>query len=131
MVEKLKIKTIYDDFLLNVHLTDEQIRILNMMLNKDSTVKISMEIGVSERTVTAEIRKLKDLLLTMDPTKKEIVDSLTEDSRLIEDVGLASVSMIYLVIAIEEEFNVEFGNVGVEDFKTIGQTIDYIEELLE
>ena len=61
MVEKLKIKTIYDDFLLNVHLTDEQIRILNMMLNKDSTVKISMEIGVSERTVTAEIRKLKDL----------------------------------------------------------------------
>ena len=77
------------------------------------------------------LRKLKDLLLTMDPTKKEIVDSLTEDSRLIEDVGLASVSMIYLVIAIEEEFNVEFGNVGVEDFKTIGQTIDYIEELLE
>ena len=61
MVEKLKIKTIYDDFLLNVHLTDEQIKILNMMLNKDSTVKISMEIGVSERTVTAEIRKLKDL----------------------------------------------------------------------
>ena len=61
MVEKLKIKAIYDDFLVNVHLTDEQIRILDMMLNKDSIVKISMEIGVSQRTISYEIKKLKDL----------------------------------------------------------------------
>lgn len=61
MVEKLKIKTIYNDFLSNVYLTEEQIKILNMLLNKDSTVKIAMEIGVSERTVTSEVRKLKDL----------------------------------------------------------------------
>lgn len=61
MVEKLKIKALYDDFLANVHLTEEQIRILNMMLNKDSIVKISMEIGVSQRTVGYEIKKLKDL----------------------------------------------------------------------
>lgn len=72
---------------------------------------------------------LKKILLVMDPTKKELVDSLSEDSRLIEDVGLASVSMLYLVVAIEEEFNIEFGDLGVEDFKTIKQTIDYIEEL--
>lgn len=61
MVEKLKIKAIYDDFLVNVHLTEEQIRILDMMLNKDSIVKISMEIGVSQRTISYEIRKLKEL----------------------------------------------------------------------
>ena len=61
MVDKLKIKAIYNDFLSNVHLTDEQIKILNMLLNRDSTVKIAMEIGVSERTITSEIRKLKDL----------------------------------------------------------------------
>lgn len=61
MVEKLKIKAIYDDFLVNVHLTDEQIRILDMMLNKDSIVKISMEIGVSQRTISYEIKKIKDL----------------------------------------------------------------------
>ena len=61
MVEKLKIKAIYNDFINNVHLTEEQLKILDMLLNKDSTVKISMEIGVSERTITSEIRKLKDL----------------------------------------------------------------------
>ena len=70
---------------------------------------------------------LKKILLVMDPTKKELVDSLNEDSRLIEDVGLASVSMLYLVVAIEEEFNIEFGDLGVEDFKTIKQTIYFIE----
>ena len=61
MIEKLKIKAIYDDFLANVHLTEEQIKILDMLLNKDSIVKISMEIGVSQRTVSYEIKKLKQL----------------------------------------------------------------------
>ena len=61
MVEKLKVKVIYDDFIRNVSLTDEQIRIINMLLNKDTTVKIAMEIGVSPRTITYEIRKLKQL----------------------------------------------------------------------
>jgi len=61
MVEKLKIKAIYDDFISNIHLTEEQIRILDMLINKESIVKISMEIGVSQRTVSYEIRKLKEL----------------------------------------------------------------------
>ncbi len=61
MIEKLKIKAIYNDFVENVRLTDEQRRILDMWLNKDSIVKISMEIGVSQRTVGYEIKKLKQL----------------------------------------------------------------------
>lgn len=61
MVEKLKVKAIYDDFLRNVSLTDEQIEILNRLIQKDTIVKISMEIGVSERTVNYEIKKLKKL----------------------------------------------------------------------
>lgn len=61
MIEKLKIKAIYDDFLRNVSLTDEQIEILNRLIRKDTIVKISMEIGVSERTVNYEIKKLKKL----------------------------------------------------------------------
>lgn len=61
MIEKLKVKAIYDDFIRNVSLTDEQIRIINMLINKDTTVKIAMEIGVSPRTITYEIKKLKQL----------------------------------------------------------------------
>ena len=61
MIEKLKVKAIYNDFLANVNLTDEQIKILDMLINKDSIVKISMEIGVSQRTISYEIKKLKQL----------------------------------------------------------------------
>jgi IS30 family transposase len=61
MYEKLKIKAIYNDFVENVKLTEEQRKILDMWLNKESIVKISMEIGVSQRTVGYEIKKLKKL----------------------------------------------------------------------
>lgn len=71
---------------------------------------------------------LKEILLMIDPNKKDIVDSINEDSRLVEDIGLASVSLLYLVIAIEEKFEIEFGDKGVEDFKTVKQTIDFILE---
>jgi len=61
MIEKLKIRAIYDDFINNVSLTEEQIKILDMLIKRDSIVKISMEIGASQRTIGYEIRKLKDL----------------------------------------------------------------------
>lgn len=61
IIEKLKIKAIYDDFVRNVTLTNEQIKILNMLINRDSIIKISMEIGASQRTIGYEIRKLKNL----------------------------------------------------------------------
>jgi len=61
MVDKLKIKAIYDDFINSINLTEEQKRILDMYIRKDSTIKIAMEIGVSPRTITYEIKKIKQL----------------------------------------------------------------------
>ena len=74
--------------------------------------------------------KLKDIILMMDPTKKDIIDTINEETRLIEDLGLMSVSMLYMVVAIEETFKIEFDNLSVEDFKTVKDTINYIEEKL-
>lgn len=61
MIEKLRVKALYDDFVNKVQLTDEQKRILNMMINKDTIVKMSLEIGVSQRTINYEIKKIKEL----------------------------------------------------------------------
>lgn len=72
MIEKLKIRALYNDFVNKVNLTEEQKRILNMMINKDSIVKMSMEIGVSQRTISAETKKIKELYsnyLQMEITK--------------------------------------------------------------
>ena len=61
MVEKLRVKAIYDDFIANVKLTDEQIKIIDMLIAKETIVKISLEIGMSQRAVGYEIRKIKDM----------------------------------------------------------------------
>ena len=77
------------------------------------------------------LQGLKRILLIMDPNKKDAINNANESTRLQEDLGLASVSLLYLVVAIEEEFGIEFDDLGVEDFKTVGQTIDYIENKLK
>ena len=58
------------------------------------------------------------------------VATLDESSNLVTDLGLNSVGVLYVVIAIEEFFGIEFENVGFGDFKTIGDVIDYIEQQL-
>lgn len=58
-------------------------------------------------------------------------NSLNESSSLVTDLGLNSVGILYIVIAIEEEFSFEFENVGFNDFKTVGDVVDYIEAKLQ
>lgn len=59
MIENLRIKIIYDDFISKVKLTEEQRKILDMLINKDKIVKIAIEMGMSQRTVSYEISKIK------------------------------------------------------------------------
>lgn len=49
-----------------------------------------------------------------------------EDANLVNDLGLNSVGILYLVIAIEESFGIRFDDVGTSDLKTVGQVADYI-----
>ena len=59
------------------------------------------------------------------------VPVLSEDSNLSSDLGLSSVSMLYMVIAIEEEFGIRFDDVGASDFVLLSDVIDYIEGKLK
>ncbi len=72
--------------------------------------------------------KLGDILgMAMRDADVDIT-ALDESSDLVTDLGLNSVGVLYIVIAIEEFFNIEFENVGFGDFKTLGDVIDYIEK---
>ena len=73
------------------------------------------------------LEKLKEIMLMMDPSKAQIAETVNESSRLVEDLGLTSVAILFMVIAIEETFSVEFNDLGVDDFKTIGDAVTYIE----
>ena len=80
---------------------------------------------------TEIIEKLREILLAADDRNRDKVAACTEDSRLVADLGFSSVSMLYMVIAIEEEMNIRFDNVGASDFDTLGDVVSYIEAKLK
>ena len=72
------------------------------------------------------IEKLKSIILLAMPDSEEIIDNCTEESNLHTDLGLNSVGMLYVVIAIEEFFSIRFDNANFNDFKTVSDVVDYI-----
>ncbi len=72
--------------------------------------------------------KLTDIMKMVMGDRAPDLSSVDESSNLINDLGLNSVGILYVVIAIEEFFGIEFENVGFGDFATIGDVINYIEE---
>lgn len=75
--------------------------------------------------------KLFEVMTLAMPDANFDINTLSEDSNLTVDVGLSSVGILFVVIAIEEFFNIRFDNVGFNDFKTIGDVIDYIEDCMK
>ncbi|MER2149685.1 MAG: phosphopantetheine-binding protein [Ruminococcus sp.] len=73
------------------------------------------------------LENLKEILMDADERGSELVDKVSEQSRLTEDLGLSSVNMLYMIIATEEVFDIRFDDVGVNEFQTVGDVIDYIE----
>ena len=72
--------------------------------------------------------KLMNVMEMASPSGEIDLEGLTEQSNLVTDIGLSSVGVLYVVIAIEEFFGIRFDDVTFADFKTIGNVIDYIEK---
>lgn len=53
-------------------------------------------------------------------------DTITEDANLFEDLGLDSIDLMTVVMAVEERFNVEVSDEELEDVTTLGQAADIL-----
>ena len=71
---------------------------------------------------------LKEILRTIEGHDDKVIDAATEESNLKSDLGLNSIGMLYIMITIEEKFEISFEDSHIEDFKTLGDVISYIEE---
>ncbi len=54
-------------------------------------------------------------------------DTITADTDLQEDLGADSLDVVDLVMSIEDEFGVEIPDEEVENIKTVGALVSYIE----
>ena len=73
-----------------------------------------------------------------EKVKKIIVDQLgvdaaevTPEASFIEDLGADSLDTVELVMALEEEFDLEIPDEDAEKITTVGEAIEYIERHME
>ena len=59
MFEKLKIKEIYNDFIYKFTLTEEEQKVLDMLIHKEKIPRIAIELYISEPKVSIIIKRLK------------------------------------------------------------------------
>ena len=71
---------------------------------------------------------------TLDKVKAIVVEQLgvdeaevTIDSTFIDDLGADSLDIVELIMAFEEEFNVEIPDDVAEKIKTVKDTVEYID----
>lgn len=55
-------------------------------------------------------------------------DSITLETSLTEDLGADSLDLADLLMAIEDDFEVEIPDEDIENIKTVGDIISYIED---
>ncbi|MCB9965122.1 MAG: acyl carrier protein [Rhodospirillales bacterium] len=53
---------------------------------------------------------------------------VTEDASFIDDLGADSLDIVELVMAFEEEFNIEIPDDAAEKIQTVGDAISFIKE---
>ena len=75
---------------------------------------------------------------TFDKVKAIVVEQLGVDeaevkidSTFIDDLGADSLDIVELIMAFEEEFNVEIPDDVAEKIKTVKDTVEYIDSIKE
>lgn len=68
--------------------------------------------------------KVRDIIVEqLDADENDV----TMDASIIDDLGADSLDVVDLVMSIEEEFDVEIPDEEVENIKTVGDIVKFIE----
>ena len=69
--------------------------------------------------------RVKNIIVTQLGVKAEDVKN---ESKLIDDLGADSLDTVELVMALEEEFDLEIADEDAEKISTVQEAVDYIVE---
>lgn len=72
--------------------------------------------------------KLIEILKNLAFNKELDYSKITMDSRIVEDIGLNSIGMLYMVIAFEKEFQIQVHNISSDLFVTVRDVVKFIDE---
>ena len=72
--------------------------------------------------------KIKDIIVEQLDVEE---DAVTMEASITNDLGADSLDVVDLVMSIEESFDVEIPDEEVENIKTVGDIVKYIENKVE
>lgn len=73
---------------------------------------------------------MRDKILEIISTQFNIdVENLNDDMSFIDDLNADSIEIVEFIMSLEDEFGIEIDEDVVESIATIGDVIEYIEEL--
>ena len=54
-------------------------------------------------------------------------DTITGETKIAEDLNADSLDVVEMLMAIEDEFNIEIPDEEIENFKTVNDVVEYIQ----
>ena len=71
------------------------------------------------------VKKILAEQLDLDP------EDITLESNIVDDLGADSLDVVDLVMSLEDEFDQEIPDEAIEEVKTVGDIVHYIEENIQ
>ena len=71
------------------------------------------------------LEKLKGILVDQLDVEEE---KITPEASITEDLGADSLDVVDLIMSLEESFSIEIPDEDIENIKTVGDMVKYIEE---
>lgn len=79
---------------------------------------------IKQEEIIMVLEKVKSILAEQFDVEE---DTITEDTNLQDDLGADSLDVVDLLMSIEDEFEIEVPDEDVENIKTVGELVSYIE----
>lgn len=77
---------------------------------------------MTEFEILEELKKIFVLVVNRGAD----VDKVTLDAKIVSDLGVSSVGLIYLMVAIEEQFEIDMSDATFDSFETVSDVVNYI-----
>lgn len=74
-----------------------------------------------------ELDKLKEIIgnvMNID------TDTITEDTTFVDDLGADSLDVFQIVMALEEEYDIEFGNDAIEEIQSLKDAVEILRKII-
>lgn len=78
---------------------------------------------MTELEILEKLKEIFHLIINRDAD----LTNITKETKIVNDLGVSSIGLIYLMVAIEEMFAIDLSDVTFNTFVTIDDVVRYIE----